>query len=87
MHLTTAIRLVNAVLWTAYVIRVVRAPLPVTPLARKLIGLTIVFGMWALFYGGVASLGFVPGDTARTLYSIFTAYAAIVALALLTGKE
>lgn len=80
------IRVANAVLWTVIAIRVLVGVDPLPLLARKLIATVIIFGMWTLVLGGIVPLGF-PGEVARTVYSIFAAYAGLVALGIATSRE
>jgi hypothetical protein len=81
---TLAIRGINAVLWTAVIYEVLRSGQPLPRLVRNLSATVILFGMWALFLGGLTTVGAVPGDVARFIYTTFTAYAALVALAIVT---
>lgn len=83
----TGIRLLNAILWTIIVVRSARAHLSFESfVTRRLVGMLIVFLMWSLVVGGLASLGFLPGDVARSVNTAFAAFAAIIALALITEK-
>lgn len=77
------IRTGNLCLWVAVAVRYWHAPAP-TPFARRVVLSVVVAGSVALVLGGFAPLGF-PGDVARFVYTAFTAYAAIVAGALLTA--
>jgi hypothetical protein len=77
------VRITNLCLWLAVAVRYWHAPAP-TPFARRVVLSVVVLGMTALAVGGFAPLGF-PGDVARFIYTVFTAYAAIVAGALLTA--
>lgn len=83
---TLAIRLVNALLWTSVVLTILHRDKPVTPLIRRLISTILLFGMWVLVIGGIVPLGF-PGEAARMVYTIFTAYAGLIALAIVTSED
>lgn len=75
------IRLANALIWSAVVVRAFRGPRPVSDLARGLVLLLLFGGMWVLAFGGLVVLGLVPGDVARFVYTAFTAFAALIGLA------
>jgi hypothetical protein len=78
------IRISNLTLWLAVAVRYWRAPTLPTPFARRVVLSVVLAGSGALVLGGFAPLGF-PNDVARWMYTMFTAYAAIVAGALLTA--
>lgn len=80
--LALVIRTVNAVLWTVVGLRVIRYG-PLQPLARKMVNVTIVFGMWALAFGALVRFDIVSSDLSRMVYTAFTAFAAMVAVAIL----
>lgn len=79
------IRLANALIWSAVVIRAFRGPRPASDLARGLILLLLFGGMWTLAFGGLVGLGLVPGDVARFVYTAFTAFAALIGSAFLVA--
>lgn len=84
-QLALIIRGLNAVLWTLLIRRIVMEDKPVSPLARRVISGVLFFGMWVLVIGALVQFGF-PSDMARTVYTAFTAFAGISALAMLTTK-
>lgn len=82
-----AIRLLNAALWTALGITVLQHDRPVPPLVRKLITAVVILGMWTLAFGAVAVLvPAIPSEVARIVYTAFTAFAAIIAAAILMER-
>lgn len=80
------IRGVNCLLWVTVVVKILRHDRPVSRLARQLISLVLLFGMAVLFMGSTVPFGF-PGDVARVLYTSFTAFAGLIALAILTTSD
>lgn len=83
---TLIIRAINLGLWLVVAFRISRGGIPVSNLARRIIITMIVFGMSVFLIGALVPFGF-PGTWASLLYTAFTAYAAIIALALLTTGE
>lgn len=84
---TLAIRLANAILWTRVTWKLARRAKPVPPLVRRLLCTVLFFGMWVLALGGTAPLGVIPGDVLRSAYTVFTAYAGLVAIGILTSDD
>lgn len=84
--MTLAIRTTNAILWSILLARIYRAGLPVMPLVRTLIVSVVFLGMWVLVLGSLTSLGIVESGTARVIYTVFTAYSAIVAAGILASR-
>lgn len=82
---TISIRLVNFILWAILCLRIARQKRPVYGLVRGLIMSVIFLGMGVLFFGSLSSLDIFQPGTARMAYTIFTAYAGLVALTLLFG--
>ena len=82
-----AIRVINAVIWSALLYKVLKSGRPLNRLERQLSASVIFFGMWALVLGGVAVMGVVPSEVSRTSYTIFTAYAGLIGLAIFTGND
>ena len=83
--LIVAVRVVNAVIWTYLFVVFVRDERPAIPMVRNLIMAVVVGGTWMLVMGGAAiGLGLDP-QSVRFMYTAYTAIAAIVALAILTG--
>lgn len=80
---TFAIRLLNAILWTVVCYQILRHDRPVPRLVRQLLVTVIIFGMWVFVIGGVTPFGF-PAEAARNIYTIFTAYAGLIAVGILT---
>jgi hypothetical protein len=78
-----AIRAINAFLWTIVCVRIVQHDQPVPRIIRLLIVTVILGGMWVLTFGGLAPFG-VPGEVARFIYTAYTAYAGIIAVAIVT---
>jgi hypothetical protein len=70
------VRFANAVLWTIVCIRVIQRGEPLPKIVRNMCATVLVLG-------GTTVFGF-PGEVARFLYTVFTAYAAIIALAIVT---
>ena len=83
--LTFTIRTANALLWTAFVLQTLRSDRPVLRTARLMLLIVIFFGMWVLAAGSMVSMGILPPEIARTVYTLYTAFAAMVALALVTS--
>jgi hypothetical protein len=83
--LTFLIRTGNALLWTVFVLQTIRSDRPLLRTARLMILPVIFMGMWVLVIGSLVTLGILSGDVARTVYTLFTAFAAIVALTLVTS--
>lgn len=79
------IRTVNAIAWCYVGIHFIREG-PLSPLGRRMTATVIVAGMVALAIGGLTPFGFPP-EVARFIYTIFTAYALIVALAIATTAD
>lgn len=80
-----SVRVVNAIIWTYLFVVFVRDERPAVPLVRNLIMAVVIGGTWMLVLGGVAiSLGW-DVEPVRFMYTAYTAIAAIVALAILTG--
>ena len=84
---TLAIRLANAILWTRVTWKLARRSEPVPRVMRQLLCTVLFFGMWVLAIGGTAPLGVVPGDALRSMYTVFTAYAGLVAIGILTSDD
>lgn len=81
------IRVVTASLWTILMVRVALTRTAVTLLARRAICAVIVLVMWLLVLGAVATLGLFPTDLVRLATTIYAAFAAMIAIALLTTGE
>lgn len=79
------IRVVNAALWVWLGARILSDDVPINRLARRMVVTVLIFGMSMLAIGGFAPFG-LPQEAVRWLYTIFSAYSAIVALALLTTE-
>lgn len=89
MDLATAtllIRAGNLVLWFLVATRVLLRDEPLTVLGRRMVATVVVFGMTVFVVGALVPFG-LPGQLASYIYTAFTAYAAGVALALLTIDE
>ena len=80
------IRAINLVLWAMVVARILYHDRPVTRLARRLVSLVLVFGMGVLLLGALVPLGF-PSETSRLIYTSFTAFAALIALGIITTSD
>lgn len=83
---STILRTANALAWSYLSWRILKAGIPVIPLARKLMVSVLFFGMWVLALGSLVQFGF-PGEAARFIYTAFTAYALIIAAAIITGTD
>lgn len=81
------VRATNAVVWTAFLVRLMRSGVAITPLARRVICAVLVIGLWLLVIGALVSIGLVPGWIARNLYTAFTGVALVAGFALLTTDE
>ena len=80
-----SVRVINAVIWTYLFVVFVRDERPAIPLVRNLIMAVVVGGTWMLVIGGVAIGIGLDLRSIRFMYTAYTAIAAIVALAILTG--
>lgn len=85
-EIAIVVRTVNAVLWTIWAVQTFRRDVPIIRLARQMVLPVIVFGMWVLVLGGLVSIQLVNGETARTIYTLFTAFAATVAGTLVVNN-
>lgn len=85
-HVTVLIRGINLLLWLGVVKRIIEDDRPLSRLARRMVGLVIVFGMAVFVVGSLVPFGF-PGQWASLIYTAFTAFAAILAVALLSTGE
>lgn len=81
-----AIRGINAGLWVALGIRILRSDRPLSGFARKVAILVIVFGMGILFLSSLTPF-IIPATAVRLMNTAFTSFAAIAAIALLTTGE
>lgn len=84
---TFVIRFANALAWTIVCVEILRyqRTRAMPPLVRQLIVSVLIFGMWVLVLGSLVQVGF-PGDSARTIYTVFTAYSAIIAIGILSSN-
>jgi hypothetical protein len=82
---TLIIRGTNAILWTIVFFQMARSKQTAYLSVRRLVMSVVFLGMWVLVIGALTSLGIVETGTARMIYTIFTAYAAIVAAGILLG--
>lgn len=80
------VRLANAVLWTVWAYQTFKRDVPLVRLARQMVLPVIMVGMWILVLGGAVSLQLVTGDIARTVYTLYTAFAATVAGTLVVNN-
>lgn len=83
---TLLVRGVNLVLWIVVAARILVRNQSLSLLARRAVATVIVFGMSVLVLGATVPFGF-PGHLATLIYTAFTAYAAILAVALLSTGE
>lgn len=81
------LRSVNFLLWLLVVIRILRHGVPVSSLTRKLISVTVIFGMGILLVGGLVPFGIVRAETARMIYTSFTVFAGLIALGIITTAD
>jgi len=79
-------RLFAAGIWTVITALFVRDESPAIPMVRWLVMSTLLLGLWFLVIGAITTI-FELTDPAivRWLYTIYTAFASIVGLAILTG--
>jgi hypothetical protein len=80
------IRASNAALWLVIGIHAFRWNKPLSRFGRRIVWTVIAIGMIVLAVGGLVPMGIISGQFARVMYTAFTAYAAIVALALLSTE-
>jgi hypothetical protein len=86
--ITSGIRLANALVWTVFVVQIMRRKARAINLTARRLVLSVIFlGMWLLFIGSLAQVRLIPGDVVRTLYTVFTGYAAVVGFAIITGND
>jgi hypothetical protein len=82
MAAIVGIRAVNAVLWIVLGIDLWRhATTPLPAISRKLMVFVLVGGMLVLLIGAFAPR-YLPIDVSRALYTAYTGFAAMVALAV-----
>jgi len=81
---STLIRLVNAIIWTLLCIKIYKNGVPVISLVRTMFLSVFFFGMWVFVIGSLTAYGF-PGEAARFIYTAFTAYSLVIALAIISG--
>lgn len=84
---TIFIRLTNWILWMVVSRRILMQDRPVSRLVRRLIVTVLFFGMLVLFLGSLTAVGIIAGPTARLMYTIYTAYSGLIALALVSGRD
>ena len=79
-------RVLAALIWTHLAIVFIRDESPAIPMVRMLVMSTVLLGLWFLVIGAVgAILELFEPAVIRWLYTIYTAFASIVGLAILTG--
>jgi hypothetical protein len=79
-------RLFAAAIWSVITVLFVHDESPAIPMVRWLVMSTLLLGLWFLVIGAFTTI-FELADPAivRWLYTIYTAFASIVGLAILTG--
>lgn len=80
------VRGINLALWLVVARRLLRRQEPLPLLTRRVVVLVMTFGMAVLFLGALVPFGF-PGDVARMVYTVFTAFAALAAFGILTTED
>lgn len=83
--ITAFIRVTNAILWTVFAVQVWQAHRPLLTLARLMVLPVVVVGMWMLVIGALVTAGLLPPFVARNIYTIYTAFAGIIALVLVAS--
>jgi hypothetical protein len=78
-------RVLAALIWTHLAIVFIRDESPAIPMVRMLVMSTVLLGLWFLVIGGLVSLFVGDLTVVRWLYTIYTAFASIVGLAILSG--
>ena len=78
-------RVLAALIWTHLAIVFIRDESPAIPMVRMLVMSTVLLGLWFLVIGGLVSLFVGDLTVVRWLYTIYTAFASIVVLAILSG--
>ena len=78
-------RVLAALIWTHLAIVFIRDESPAIPMVRILVMSTVLLGLWLLVIGGLVSLFVGDLTVVRWLYTIYTAFASIVGLAILSG--
>lgn len=79
------LRTTNAIVWAVIVTLILARDRPVASLSRRMIGTVLLFGMTVLAIGSTTPFGF-PTEVARLIATMFTAYALIVGLGILTTR-
>jgi hypothetical protein len=79
------LRTTNAIVWSVWVLQTARKDRPLIRLARQLVLPVILIGMWVYTFGSLTAIG-VPGDLARTVYTVFTGFALVIGLSLVLGN-
>ncbi len=87
MEIALAIRTINFILWTLVVIRIFRHDRPVDRLTRQLFSVVLIFGMGVLAVGSLSPFDILPDGSTRMMYTVFTAFAGLIALAIITTKD
>lgn len=85
--ITFGIRLANALLWTVFVLQILREDRSLIRFARQMVLPVILCGMWLLVAGSLATMRIITGEAASLLYTLFTAGAALIALVLVTNHS
>ena len=78
-------RVLAALVWTHLAVVFIRDESPALPMVRVLVMSTVLLGLWFLVIGGFVTLIGTDVTVVRWLYTIYTAFASIVGLAILSG--
>ena len=82
-YLVAVIRCGNAVLWLVLAADIFKhSRIMLNTLARRLITVTMAFGMM-MFAAGSFAPTYIPGDVMRLVYTLFPGFSALVAFAIL----
>ncbi len=77
------LRLMAAVVWTGVLVLILTGRWHSTMLRRSLVTASLVVTLWAVAFGGAVSLGIVPGDMARIIYTGVATVCLIVGILML----
>ena len=83
-------RLMAAVIWTHIAIILIKDDSPALPMVRALVMSTLLLGLWFLVIGAFVTISEnldedIQPMVIRWLYTVYTAFASIVGLAILSG--
>lgn len=85
-YVTLVIGIINALLWGWVCFRILHHDKTVSRLIRQLITTVLFLGMLVFALDGLAPFG-VPLATARFVSTVFTVYAGLIALAIVSSSS